>query len=219
MGEQEFEMVRLETARIQQEIAAVNQEAARLNAASTQVAAAAGQLDGVRAVAARWATAIGTFTGVSAIVALFQGFDAVEELNRTSEKWIAGVLCFALVAAVGAAVSAVFAAGNATDKIDADLTLSFFDRSARTVRRWLLVSIGATVAAVVAVTVSVLIAWFGGYDDPAVQAYRVKTTAGSYLCGTLQRGDQGALSLVVETGDPVVLTAVESLTEIGSCPD
>lgn len=195
-------------------------DAETLRLKTTAMVTAAGQLDGVRAVATRWATVVGTFTGVSAIVALFQGFDALEDLNRTSEKWIAGLLCLALAAAVGAAVAAVAAAGNAADTIDDPVTLlSSFDRTARTVRNWLMASVVATVLAVAAVALSVLIAWFGGHDDPADQAYLVKTTTGSYACGTLLRGDQGALRLVPGSAPPVDLLDVESLSEIRACPD
>lgn len=185
-------------------------------------------------VADRWITGLGGLVGVSGILAIVQGRDAIARLEDGVEHQVAGRLYWGLGFALAAIVAAQVSAWGLLDK-PTGFAATVRGEAVGQVQawvRWLLLA-GSMVCAVVAVGLVANAShkiWFGAEETRTWVVTLPGTpvagtpVAGTVLCGRLQTdGALGVVELVPHPTEnpagPVAIADYAKVSEVDDCPD
>lgn len=181
----------------------------------------------------RWIGALGGFVGVSGVLTLIQGRDAITRLDDSAETSVAWLLYGAL-ALITVAIIVAQVASWALPKRPAAWASAMASGAApggRTAAAWwqLWVSVGTAVAAVVCVAIASGIIWFGAEEQGTyaltVPGPVVDGTPGSgtVFCGWLLTDLTGAMELRPRPTEspalPVAVSDYAKLAEVDNCPE
>ncbi len=188
----------------------------------------------------RWTTALGTLTGVSSILAVIQGRDAIDQLTGDQQTWVAWLLYLGLGSAVLAIVAAQLASWGLPQwpqKWQKNWRANFgpantVPADGPTVFGYalLIVSLVMALLAVVLVGAASQRIWFGD-EEPKRWLYSQAGSPvagtpmpGTVYCGLLESDETTgnvyiALEPTVEAVGTVLVNDAKALTEADDCPN
>lgn len=181
------------------------------------------ELDTVRSTAAKWQGTISTLLGIFGTVAFVTGNQTIDKLSPTAATLAKWAVTVALVLALGAVLTATYAAqGIPRQRANPDWV--WLETQSRDQARRALVALrlsqGLALAAVVVIVVgSLLVLWNSEPKAAAPPASApVRVAYGTVLCGSLA-GDRGAPAFRVANGTIVHFGVKMQLVGIVSgCP-
>jgi hypothetical protein len=181
------------------------------------------ELDTVRSTAAKWQGTISTLLGIFGTVAFVSGNQTIDKLSAsaaTATKWAVTV---AVVLAVGAVLTATYAAQGIPRQRVAPDWLWLETQSGKQARRALVAlrcSQGLALAAVFVVVAGSLLVLWNTESKTASQptSALVRLANGSVVCGSIV-GQHGVLALRLSNGTMLHFDAVtQPIGMIGMCP-
>jgi hypothetical protein len=177
-------------------------------------------LPDIRSAAEKWGATIAALTGVLGVASLIGGRDELAKLTDETRLIVAGALGIAAVlAALATGLAALAAQG--TPQVAEGSTSAFrtqYENAIKTAASRLGLSRTLTIGALLALVVAVGFMLFGqGKPSDGAQAVLIVRDDGAPACGTLVRGGEGELELMVNEA-PESLDDVMSITLVDSCP-
>jgi hypothetical protein len=177
-------------------------------------------LKSVRAAATSWAATVSALVGISTILGLLKGSDALAKLSVPTQIFFAVTFFLTLAFAVASVIYAALASQGTPQYqwSDPDTLLDKTGQSLKDATSQLQTSRRLALIAVIFLALAIFFSLFDLFGSgPAGTTVLAVQRSGSVVCGTLTKAQAGQVSLT-NNGQSITLNDVISLTVVPSCP-